>query len=200
MRAASAARFHFTGIMRASSAEEVQREGGESIHREPRVNERIRAHEVRLIGPGGENLGIVPIQVALQRAREAGLDLVEVAPQAEPPVVRIMDYGKYKYEQSKRDRETHRKTRTMELKRIRMTPKIGDHDFQTKAKMVYNFLQEGHKVKVEMWFRGREVVHPELGRMILDRLTEYVSPIATVERPPSMEGRNMVVVYNPVRR
>jgi translation initiation factor IF-3 len=111
-----------------------------------------------------------------------------------------MDYGKYKYEQSKRDRETHRKTRTMELKRIRMTPKIGDHDFQTKAKMVYNFLQEGHKVKVEMWFRGREVVHPELGRMILDRLTEYVSPIATVERPPSMEGRNMVVVYNPVRR
>ncbi|MDR7415415.1 MAG: translation initiation factor IF-3 [Armatimonadota bacterium] len=164
------------------------------------MNERIRAHEVRLIGPGGENLGIVPIHVALQRAREAGLDLVEVAPQADPPVVRIMDYGKYKYEQSKRDREAHRKTRIMELKRIRMTPKIGDHDFQTKAKMVYNFLQEGHKVKVEMWFRGREAVHPELGRMILDRLTEYVSPIATVERPPSMEGRNMVVVYNPARR
>jgi len=176
------------------------RRGGESIEKEPRVNERIRAREVRLIGPGGEQLGIVPIQVALQRAREMDLDLVEVAPTAQPPVVKIMDYGKFKYEQSKRDRQAHRKARATELKRMRMTPKIGDHDFQTKAKMIYSFLQDGHKVKVEMWFRGREAVHPELARMILDRLTEYVSPIATVERPPSMEGRNMVVVYSPTRR
>ncbi len=171
-----------------------------SIEREPRVNERIRNREVRLIGPNGEQLGIVPIPEALRRAREMGLDLVEVAPTANPPVVKIMDYGRYKYEQSKRDREAHRKQRSAEVKRMRMTPKIGDHDFQTKAKLIYGFLQDGHKVKVEMWFRGRETVHPELGRQILDRLAEYVSEIAQVERPPFMEGRNMVMVLSPVRR
>jgi translation initiation factor IF-3 len=164
------------------------------------VNERIRIREVRLIGPNGEQLGIVPVQEALRRAREMGLDLVEVAPTATPPVAKIMDYGRYKYEQSKRDREAHRKQRASEVKRMRMTPKIGDHDFQTKAKLIYEFLQEGHKVKVEMWFRGREMVHPEVGRQILDRLAEYVSEIAHVERPPSMEGRNMVMVLSPARR
>jgi translation initiation factor IF-3 len=155
---------------------------------------------VRLIGPAGEQLGVVPTAEALHRAREAGLDLVEVAPTAHPPVAKIMDYGKYKYEQGKRDRQAQRKARSSDIKRMRLTPKIGDHDFQTKAKLIYTFLQDGHKVKVELWFRGREMAHPELGRLILDRLAEYVSEIASVERSPTMEGRNMVMVLNPAKR
>ncbi|MBM3449432.1 MAG: translation initiation factor IF-3 [Armatimonadetes bacterium] len=162
-----------------------------------RINEKIRVREVRLIGPEGEQIGVVATAEALEKARAAALDLVEVASQANPPVVKIMDYGRFKYEQRKRDRAAQKKARSSEIKRIRLTPKIGAHDFQTKSKMIYVFLEEGHKVKIEMWFRGRENAHPELGRLILDRLAEYVAEVAAVDRPPMMEGRNMVMVLNP---
>ncbi len=171
--------------------------GGKGIEREHRVNERIRARELRVIGPDGQQLGIMPLREALRIAQEYGLDLVEVSPTAQPPVAKIMDYGKYKYEQSKREREAHRKHKQFEIKGMRLSPKIGEHDFQIKAKHVYEFLKGGNKVKVSMWFRGREMAHPKFGEQILHRLAEMVSEVGQVERPPQFEGRNMVMVLAP---
>lgn len=153
--------------------------------------------EVRLIGPDGEQLGIVPTREALARAQEHALDLVEVAPTANPPVCKIMDYGRFKYEQSKRDRGAHRKTRASDLKGMRMSPKIGEHDFQVKTRQVREFLAEGHKVRVAMWFRGREMAHPRVGELLLQRLAQSVADVGGVEAAPKMEGRNMIMILTP---
>lgn len=134
---------------------------------------------------------------ALARAQEAGLDLVEVAPTANPPVCRIMDFGKYKYEQAKRERQAHRKSKTSELKGMRLSPKISEHDLQVKTKAVSSFLKDGDKVRVSMWFRGREMAHPQVGEQILLRMAQQLADVAVVERPPSIEGRNMVMVLAP---
>ncbi|MGQ0568174.1 MAG: translation initiation factor IF-3 [Armatimonadota bacterium] len=167
------------------------------MEREARINDRIRVREVRLIGPEGEQLGIVPTREALARAQEHTLDLVEVAPTANPPVCKIMDYGRYKYEQRKRDHDAHRKTRTSELKGMRMSPKIGEHDFQVKARQVKGFLQDGNKVRVAMWFRGREMAHPRVGEVLLQRLAQLVADVGGVESIPKLEGRNMIMILAP---
>jgi translation initiation factor IF-3 len=136
------------------------------------------------------------VRDAIARAEAAELDLVEVAPTAQPPVVRIMDYGKYKYEQHKRGRgTTHR--RAGELKGMRMSPKIGEHDFQVKARHVLNFLKDGNKVRVAMWFRGREMAHPRVGEVLLHRLAETVQEVGSVEMTPRLEGRNMIMILTP---
>jgi translation initiation factor IF-3 len=164
------------------------------------VNERIRAPQVRLVGPDGTQVGIVPIQEALRRARELELDLVEVAPQAQPPVCRIMDYGKYKYERDIRQKEARKRQARVEVKEIKMRPKIDRHDYEIKKGHVVRFLQQGARVKVTIMFRGREMAHTELGQRLLDRLAEDVRELATVEGYPKLDGRNMVMVLAPVRR
>ena len=160
-----------------------------------RINQRIRAREVRVVGEEGEQLGVIPVQEALKRAVEAGLDLVEVAPTAAPPVCRIMDYSKYKYEQEKREKEVRRKQRIVHTKEIRMGPKIGEHDYQFKLRSLEDFLKRGDKVKITMMFRGREMAHMDLGRRILDRLSSDISSIGEIEEPPRSEGRfiNMMI-------
>ncbi len=150
-----------------------------------------------MIGPNGEQIGVLPFAAALQRAQEAQLDLVEVAPTAQPPVVKIMDYGRYKYEQAKRDRQAHRKQRGGDLKGMRLSPNIGQHDFQVKSQRVYGFLQEGNKVRVALWFRGRQMAYPKVGEALLARLAQAVADVGTVESPPRLEGRNMIMVLSP---
>jgi translation initiation factor IF-3 len=136
------------------------------------------------------------VREAITKAQEAELDLVEVAPTAQPPVCRIMDFGKYKYEQGKRGRGAPHK-RAGELKGMRMSPKIGEHDFQVKARHVINFLRQGNKVRVAMWFRGREMAHPRVGEVLLNRLAESVADVGTVEMMPRLEGRNMIMILTP---
>ena len=166
------------------------------INSDLRINEAIRTREVRVVNTDGEQLGVLPIKEALRIAAEKDLDLVEVAPTAKPPVCKIMDYGKYRYEQSKREREARKRQKIVELKEIRLTPKIEDHDFQVKVKAAAKFLKEGDKVKVSVWFRGREIVHAELGRSLLLQLYEAVKDQATLERDPKVEGRNMVMILS----
>lgn len=159
------------------------------------MNERIRAREIRVIGAEGEQLGVMAVRDALAKALESELDLVEVAPTSQPPVCRIMDYGKYKYEQSRKGRGTHR--RAGEIKGMRLSPKIGEHDFQVKARHVFEFLKEGNKVRVSVWFRGREMAYPKAGENLLTRLAEMVSEVGIVERTPLFEGRNMIMILTP---
>lgn len=139
----------------------------------------------------------MPLREALRIAQEQGLDLVEVAPQARPPVCRIMDFGKYKYEQSKREREARKKQRTVDIKEIKLRPGIEEHDFKVKARNTLRFLEDGDKVKVTVMFRGREISHAELGEKLCWRLAEEVAERASVERPPKLEGRNMVMILAP---
>ncbi|MGH9192439.1 MAG: translation initiation factor IF-3 [Acidimicrobiales bacterium] len=167
---------------------------------EPRINDRIRAREVRLVGPDGQQIGIVPLPEALATAREADLDLVEVAAQANPPVCRIMDYGKYKYEAAQKAKESRRKASNVSIKEMKYRPKISKGDFDTKTRKVERFLQDGHKVKVTLTFRGREMHHPELGRRILDEVVEAVQDLARVEIFPRVDGRNMTMVLAPDRK
>jgi translation initiation factor IF-3 len=164
------------------------------------LNERIRSPQVRLVGADGEQIGVVTTQEALQRAREADLDLVEVAPQANPPVCRIMDYGKFKYERDIRQKEARKKQSRTELKEIKFRPKIDAHDYRTKKGHVERFLRGGHKVKVTIMFRGREMTHTDLGRKILDRLVGDLGEMVTVESMPKQEGRNMIMVISPNKR
>jgi len=133
----------------------------------------------------------------MAKAQEAGVDLVEVAPTAAPPVCRVMDFGKYKYEQAKRERMAHKKSKTSELKGMRMSPKIGEHDLQVKTRAVTSFLKDGDKVRVSMWFRGREMAHPQVGEQILRRMAQQLVDVAVVERQPLMEGRNMIMILAP---
>ena len=164
------------------------------------MNDRIRAREVLLIGAGGEQLGVKPLPEALTIAREEELDLVEVAPNANPPVCRIMNYGRYKYEQEQRRKESRKKATNVVVKEMKFRPKIDEHDYVTKMKHVERFLAEGSKVKLTIMFRGREVFHPELGLRILERVAEQVNEIAIVESAPRQDGRNMTMVLHPIKR
>lgn len=174
-------------------------EPGGVLISEPRVNDRIRVKRVRLIAPDGAQIGEKDIDEARWLASQLGLDLVEVAPDARPPVVRMMDYGKFKYDQSVKAREARKnQTRTV-IKEVQFRPKIGSSDFDVKRKRVVKFLRQGDKVKCTMRFRGREMAHPELGRDILKRLYDAVSDFGDVETMPRLEGRNMTMVLVPSR-
>ncbi len=162
-----------------------------------RINEEIRAREIRVVSPEGEQLGIMSARDGLQLAQEKELDLVEVAPTAKPPVCRIMDFGKYKYEQSKKEHEAKRKQKVMAMKEVRMTPKIEDHDFQVKVRSTEKFLKDGDKVKVSIRFRGREIVHANLAKEIMGQLAGQVKDFSTVEREARVEGRNMIMILAP---
>lgn len=167
---------------------------------EPRINERIRAREVRLVAADGEQIGIKPLPEALAMARDLELDLVEVADRANPPVCRIMDYGKYKYEAAQRAKDSRRKSTNVVVKEMKYRPKIGQGDFDTKTRKVEHFLDEGHKVKVTIMFRGREMQHPELGRKILENVAEAVTDHGRVEVFPKLDGRNMIMVLAPDKK
>jgi translation initiation factor IF-3 len=164
------------------------------------MNDRIRAREVRLIDSDGGQLGVKPLPEALSIARQLDLDLVEVAPDANPPVCRIMDYNRFKYEAAQRAKESRRKTTSTSIKEMKYRPKIGTGDFDTKTRQVARFLGEGHKVKITIMFRGREMSHPELGKKILDHVAETVGDVAKVEAAPKLDGRNMIMVLAPDRR
>lgn len=163
--------------------------------KEIRINHRIRAREVRVIDDNGNQLGVMSTPEAVKKAEEAGLDLVEIAPTAAPPVCRIMDNSRYKYEQEKKEKEARRKQKVIHLKEIRMGPKIGEHDYQFKVRHLTEFLKKGDKVKVTMIFKGREMAHIDLGRKILDRLSSDISALGEIEEMPKLEGRflNMII-------
>jgi translation initiation factor IF-3 len=162
-----------------------------------RINENIGARQVRLIGADGEQIGIVSRDDALARAREADLDLVEVAPQADPPVARLLDYSKYKYEQEQKAKAARKHQQQVNVREIKLRPKIADHDYETKKGHVERFLRHKDKVKVTIMFRGREQAHPERGRALLNRLYEDLTEIATIEQDPQQEGRNMHMLLAP---
>lgn len=161
------------------------------------VNEAIRAREVRLIGPNGDQIGVKSKQEALEMAQNANLDLVMVAPNAKPPVCRIMDFGKYRYEQQKKEKEARKKQKVINVKEIRLSPTIEDHDFNTKLRNARKFLEKGDKVKVAIRFRGRAITHSQIGKDVLERLAKECEDIATVEAAPKMEGRSMFLVLAP---
>lgn len=165
-----------------------------------RVNDRIRVPEVRLVGPNGEQVGIVRTDEALRLALEADLDLVEVAPTAQPPVCRLMDYGKFKYEAAQKARESRRNTINTIIKEMKLRPKIDQHDYETKKGHVVRFLKAGDKVKITIMFRGREQHRPELGIKLLQRLAEDVQDLGFVESHPRQDGRNMTMVLGPVKK
>ncbi|WP_091851888.1 translation initiation factor IF-3 [Candidatus Aquiluna sp. UB-MaderosW2red] len=166
---------------------------------DPRINDRIRVSEVRLVGPAGEQVGVVAIDQALRLAREADLDLVEISPGSVPPVCKIMDYGKFKYEAAQKVREARKNQVNTVLKTVRFGLKIDDHDFETKVGQVRKFLKAGDKVKVMVVFRGREQSRPEMGVRLLRRLSEGVTEFGIVESNPSIDGRSMVMVIGPLK-
>lgn len=172
--------------------------GGVAITGKLRVNEMIRCPQVRLISGNGEQLGIQPIEEAQRIALEQDLDLVEVAPQASPPVCKIMDYGKFCYEQEQKQKAARKNQSIIVVKEMKMRPKIDIHDYETKKKHIVRFLSEAHKVKVTIMFRGREMTHTELGLKLLNRLSEELSDMATVEARPRLDGRNMTMVLTPI--
>lgn len=170
-----------------------------AINEKTRVNRQIRISPVRVISPDGEQLGILPVERALEIAEEQGMDLVEVAPLARPPVCRIMDYGKFKYEEQRKAREARKKQHHVQLKEVKMRPGIEDHDFEFKTRHARRFLEEGNKVKLTMMFRGRQMAHPELGRQVLDKVSGMLSDVSKVESNPTMEGRSMTMVLAPLK-
>ncbi|MBT4566931.1 translation initiation factor IF-3 [Rhodobacteraceae bacterium nBUS_24] len=166
----------------------------------PRVNDRIRCPEVRLIGAEGENVGVVSPERAIELAENAGLDLVEISPNAEPPVCKIMDFGKYKYEQQKRESEARKKQKIIEIKEIKFRPGTDTHDYDVKMRNVFKFLENGDKVKITLRFRGREMAHLNLGRELLERVAEDVQEMGKVENMPKMEGRQMTMMIGPITK
>jgi translation initiation factor IF-3 len=174
-------------------------EGDEAIvtDKRVRINRQIRISPVRVIGDDGEQLGIMPVEQALETAESQGLDLVEVAPNSRPPVVRIMDYGKFKYEQARKARQAKKKQHNVHLKEVKFRPGIEEHDLDFKLRHARRFLEEGNKVKATMMFRGRQVAHPELGRVVLSRVASELEDVAKVESNPVLEGRNMIMVLAP---
>ena len=172
---------------------------GGPISIEPRINERIRVPEVRLVGPAGEQVGIVKIEDALRMALEADLDLVEVAPEAKPPVCKLMDYGKFKYEAAVKAREARKNQVNTVIKEMKLRPKIEQHDYETKKGHIERFLGAGDKVKITIMFRGREQSRPELGYRLLQRLAQDIGDSAVIESAPVQDGRNMTMVLAPVR-
>ncbi len=175
-------------------------EQGGAISVEPRINDRIRVPEVRLVGPAGEQVGIVRIEDALRLAVEADLDLVEVAPMAKPPVCKLMDFGKFKYEAAMKERESRRNQTHTIIKEMKLRPKIDSHDYETKKGHVERFLKAGDKVKITIMFRGREQSRPELGLRLLAKLAEDIEPLGFVEATPKQDGRNMIMVVAPHRK
>ena len=164
----------------------------------PRVNDKIRAPEIRLIGAEGENVGVVHPAKAMQLADEAGLDLVEISPNANPPVCKIMDFGKFKYETQKREAEARKKQKVIEVKEVKFRPNTDTHDYDVKMRNVFKFLENGDKVKVTLRFRGREMAHQNLGRELLERVAEDVKEIGKIENMPKMEGRQMIMMIGPL--
>lgn len=162
-----------------------------------RINEQIRVPEVRLIGPDGQQVGIMSIKEALAAAAEANLDLVEVAPQANPPVCRIMDYGKFKYQQSKKQQEARRRQTVIQVKEVKVRPKIEEHDLAFKLRHARRFLEEGDKVKISVIFRGREIAHTDRGYLLLARVAEALADVAATEQDPKLEGRNLSMIVTP---
>ena len=171
--------------------------GGVIISKEVKVNKEIRARQVRVIGENGEQLGILHIKEALRAAEERSLDLVEVSPATEPPVCKLMDYGKFRYEQAKKEKDSKFKRRTLDVKEVKLRPKIDDNDFNVKKNTAERILKTGNKVKITLMFRGREVVYTELGKQLMMKLSEELEPICTVERAPKLEGRNMIMILAP---
>ncbi len=167
------------------------------ISTEHMINDEIRAKEVRLIGSDGEQLGIKPIREAMQLALDANMDLVNVAPTAKPPVCRIMDYGKYRYEMQKKDKEARKNQKVVEMKEVRLSATIDEHDFQTKLRNVVKFLNDGDKVKLSVRFRGREIAHAEIGQRQLERMATEVEELSVIERKPKLEGRSMIMILSP---
>ncbi len=167
------------------------------ISKDHQINEEIRAKEVRLVGPEGEQIGIKPFREAMQMAIDANMDLVNVAPQAKPPVCRIMDYGKFRYEQQKKDKEARKNQKIVDLKEVWFRSNIEEHDYQTKFRNVVKFLNEGDKVKCSVRFRGREIAHANIGQKILERVASEVADICVVERVPKLEGRSMIMILAP---
>lgn len=182
-----------TGAPRHSRGDHIATE-------DARINDRIRAREVRLIGADGAQLGVQPLPAALAMARELELDLVEVAPNADPPVCKIMDFNRWKYEQDQKRKESRRKATQVVIKEMKFRPKIDGHDYETKMRHVERFLGEGNKVKLTIMFRGREMAHPELGLKILNRIADQVADFATVESAPRQDGRNMTMVLHPIKK
>jgi translation initiation factor IF-3 len=172
------------------AAQPVQKDG-------PRINEEIRVREVQLIDATGHNHGPTPIQTALEMAQAAGLDLVEIAPNSSPPVCKLLDYGKYKYQAQKKAAEARKRQHVVEVKEIKLRPMIDDHDYDVKMRAMKRFFEEGDKVKITLRFRGREMAHQELGFQLLNRVKEDTGPIAKVESEPRFEGRQMVMVLAP---
>lgn len=168
-----------------------------NIAKEHKVNEQIRVRQIRLIGAEGEQIGIIDTRDAMNMAREKAMDLVMVSPQAVPPVCRLLDYGRFRYEQQQNEKENRKRARSQEVKAIKFRVKIDDHDFNTKAGHVRRFLEEGHKVKVTIMFRGRERTHPELGERILVRVAETLADIGAPEGTPSMMGMDMNMIMTP---
>jgi translation initiation factor IF-3 len=175
--------------------------GGRFDRRRPeqglRINHRIRVPEIRVIADEGEQLGVMPTHEALRLAEERGLDLVEISPRAFPPVCRIMDYGKYKYEEAKKKQQARKRASTVETKEIKFRPKTEEHDMAFKVKHVRRFLEEGNKVRLAVVFRGREITHPQTGMAVLNKVVDLCNDIATVEATPNMEGRRMIMVIAP---
>lgn len=161
------------------------------------INEEIRDKEVRVITDKGEQLGIMSAKDAVREAEKRNLDLVKVSPAAVPPVCKIMDYGKFRYEQQKREKEARKKQKTFDIKEVKLRPGIEDHDFNVKYKNAVRFLEDGDKVKVTIMFRGRELSHPELGEVLLNKMAEQLKEIAVVERVPKLEGKNMIMIVAP---
>jgi len=174
------------------------KEVNRDIIKKLRVNERIIAKEVRLVGEKGEQLGIMPLQQAREVARKQNLDLVEVAANTVPPVCRLLDYGKYKYEQAKKERQARKSQKVSLLREVRLRPRIDNHDFEAKTRLVRKLLDGGDKVKVTVMFRGREITHPDIGWRLLQRMTESLKEAASLERQPSMDGNRMVMILSPV--
>ncbi|MCK4520168.1 MAG: translation initiation factor IF-3 [Candidatus Omnitrophica bacterium] len=162
-----------------------------------RVNERIFAKTLRLVGPDGELLGVFPRDIAFKKAQDFNLDIVEVAPQAKPPVCRIVDYPKYRYEQEKREREVRKHQKRAQLKEVRIRPRIGTHDYEVKRKHIVEFLEKKHKVRVRMWFRGREIAHKDIGNKVIDQLLNDIEKVGRVDREPHMMGKTMVLILSP---
>ena len=176
------------------------KEVDKDIIKQLRINQMIRAQEVRLVGEKGEQLGIMPLSQAQETARKHDLDLVEVAPAAVPPVCRLLDYGKFKYQQAKKDQGMRKSQKVSQLREIRLRPKIGIHDFEAKSRTARKLLADGDKVKVTVLFRGREITHPELGHKLLQRMTETLNENASMERQPIIEGKRMNIILTPVTK
>jgi len=174
-----------------------QRDPRGGSNRDARTNRRIKAREVRLVGPQGEQLGVLPVEQALARAQELGMDLVEVSPMAKPPVCKIMDYGKFKYDEKKKQNEAKKKQVVVQLKEVKLRPRTEEHDYATKIRKVREFLGEANKARITVMFRGREMSHRELGQKVLQRIIEDLRDVAVIEAAPRTEGRLMFMILAP---